>query len=369
MMTATYPPGGRNTFLLVRRHKLVQHTGGQPIVSTLMENIGCPVVSMQDGPWRRQPGDILVFRGSPNWYPATFRHLVTLPKAERPVVLLWLSEPLPPPKSAKVRWPIPKLREVVKIVLRDPRATDVYSNYFKLRWLLRNDLVDILATSTPGRVEFLGERGIHADYVPLGYASHTGYDMGLERDIDALFLGEWRIMRRRRLIAQLQRSGIDLKAYGDWGDPQFWGDNRTQLVNRAKVFLNIQRFPGEFSGARMILGMANKSLVISEPMYDPAPFVPGKHFVSASVEEMPEVIRYYIAHKEERERIAAEGHRFATTEMTMERSIRNLVELVREHMRRASGELVLAPEVTVPPSSETPVSSGGDPNPNSLDYF
>ncbi|MCW5982420.1 MAG: glycosyltransferase family 1 protein [Bryobacteraceae bacterium] len=339
------------TIILVRRHKLVQHTGGQPIVSSLLQKMGYQVDSMPDGPWRRNPGDILVFRGSPNWYPGTFRHLASLPKAERPPVLLWLSEPLPPPKSSGTRWPIPKLREIAKIVLRDPRATDVYSNYFKLRSLLRNEIVDVLATSTPGRVEFLAERGIHAHYVPLGYSPHTGHDMGLERDIDAIFLGEWRIMRRRRLIAQLQRNGVDVKACGDWGNPEYWGDNRTRLVNRSRIFLNIHRFPGELSGARMILGMANRSLVVSEPMYDPAPFVPGEHFVSASIEDMPKVIQYYLARREEREAIADAGHRFVTQELTMERSIQKLVQLVLEHMRGVSpGDVNLDIPVTVPPA-------------------
>lgn len=78
--------------------------------------------------------------------------------------------------------------------------------------------------------------------------------------------------------------------------------------------------------------MANKALVISEPMYKPDPYVPGKHYVSATIEEMPEVIRHYLAHDEERERIANEGHQLVTQEVTMARSLSCILELIQEHI-------------------------------------
>jgi spore maturation protein CgeB len=78
--------------------------------------------------------------------------------------------------------------------------------------------------------------------------------------------------------------------------------------------------------------MANKTLVISEPIYTPAPYIPGKHYISARIEEMPEVISYYLAHDGERERIVSEGHRFVTQEVTMARSVSRILELLREHV-------------------------------------
>ena len=157
-----------------------------------------------------------MLRGSPNWYPGTYRRLASAPRAERPLTLMWMFQPLPPPRSSGFRWPVPKLREIAKMLLRDPRRTDPYSNYWRLRWLHRNGLIDILATTTLSRVDFLAERGIAAQYVPWGYSVPSGYDMKLERDIEALFLGERRILRRRRLIAWLRRSGINVTALGDW---------------------------------------------------------------------------------------------------------------------------------------------------------
>jgi hypothetical protein len=157
--------------------------------------------------------------------------------------------------------------------------------------------------------------------------------MKLERDIDVLFLGDKRPLRRKWLISRLRRRGINVLQAGDWANPAYWGENRTRLINRAKIYLNVQRFPGEFSGLRLVIGMANKALVVSEPMYKPAPFVPGVHYVSATIDEMPRVIEYYLAHDEERERIAAEGHRLVTEQLPLSRSVHQLIELMNEKLR------------------------------------
>ena len=50
---------------------------------------------------------------------------------------------------------------------------------------------------------------------------------------------------------------------------------------------SLTRHAGEFPGLRMILGMANGALVVSEPIYRPQPYVAGKHYVEATAEQMP----------------------------------------------------------------------------------
>jgi spore maturation protein CgeB len=100
------------------------------------------------------------------------------------------------------------------------------------------------------------------------------------------------------------------------------------LLNRTKILLNLARTPGEFPDLRLILGMANKALVISEPIYRPDPFVPGQHFVSVSIDEMPEKIRYYLAHDEERASISERAHELITQDVTMERSVSRILDLI-----------------------------------------
>jgi len=310
--------------------------GKRRLVTSLLEEAGHRVTQIQDGPLPFSLGaeEVVWLLGNANWFPTVRRQLAAKPKHMRPLVVLWHYEPLPPPRAAGLPWPRLHLREIAKILLRDARATDVYTNYFRLRRLAQKGLPDLLVVSTPGRREFLAERGINAYWVPLGYDPSHGHDMGLPRDIDVLFLGGLEIPRRKRLIKRLRRSGVNLLAMGSWTDPAHWGENRTRLLNRTKILLNIQRYPGELSGLRLILGMVNKALVISEPMYNPAPYVPGKHFISATIEEMPEIINYYLTHDDEREHLVNEGHRLVTQEVTLARSVSRILELIREHAKR-----------------------------------
>ncbi len=105
-----------------------------------------------------------------------------------------------------------------------------------------------------------------------------------------------------------------------------------ELLNRTKILLNVQRYPGELSGLRCLLGMANRSLVMSEPMYRPEPYVPGEHYVSATIDEMPAAIRYYLDHPAERQRIAEAGHQLVTREVTLERTVSSMLDAIRCRM-------------------------------------
>jgi glycosyltransferase involved in cell wall biosynthesis len=103
-------------------------------------------------------------------------------------------------------------------------------------------------------------------------------------------------------------------------------------LNRTKILLNLARHPGELSGLRLILGLANKALVISEPIYQPAPYVAGTHYVSAAIADIPQAIRYYLAHEDERQRIVAEGHRLVTREITLARCVSQILAIVAERV-------------------------------------
>ena len=321
--------------ITVCRRGLPSSVDHRCVVASLLVEAGHHVVEVEDGPIQLVTDGVVLILGNANWFPAVCRQLAATPDRRRPLVLVWHFEPLPPPKAAGLPWPRLHLREIVKIILRDARATDVYVNYLRLRALARRGLPDILVASTPGRREFLADRGFSAHWVPLGYESSYGHDMGLSRDIDVLFLGE-SVPRRRRLIRRLGRHGVNVLAMGGWSDPLCWGENRTRLLNRTKILLNLLRYPGELPGIRLILGMANKALVVSEPIYNPLPYVPGKHYVSATVEEMPEVIDYYLTHDSERERIVNEGHRLVTEQVTMKRSVARILELVTRNLPKMS---------------------------------
>ena len=270
---------------------------------------------------------LLWIQGNAAWFPAVFRRLRSIPKESRPIVAVWHNEPLPPPRSALLPYPKLSLREIAKIAFRDSRATDVYTNYWSIRRLSREGLVDVLVVSAAGRKSFLAERGISSHFVPFGYDLRMGRDLGLARDIDVLFLGALNVPRRNRVINFLRTQGINVIAVGDWSNPAYWGEQRTALINRAKILLNVPRTAEEFSGARILLGLANRSLVISEPMFDSAPYVPGRHFVMAPVEQLPGLIRHYLSNDSDRGRIVDEGHRLVSEELSMDCSVQRILHI------------------------------------------
>lgn len=130
---------------------------------------------------------------------------------------------------------------------------------------------------------------------------------------------------------QLRREGIDVTVRGSWhkGHGALWGEERTRFLNRTKILVHLQRYPGKVASKRFILAMANGAMVISEPPYRPEPFVEGKHFVSATIDQMPEVIRHYLAHPEEGDIITSAAHRLVTEEVTWERTMESVVGVIR----------------------------------------
>jgi len=79
---------------------------------------------------------------------------------------------------------------------------------------------------------------------------------------------------------------------------------------------------------RFIFGMANEALVVTEPVYDPFPFIAGRHVVSASVDEIPAVVLNYLQDEEQRRQITGRAYAFVTQELTLERSIERMLELI-----------------------------------------
>ena len=310
----------------------------------VLSELGHQVTVTADADFDPDPASILWVYGNPNWFPRIFGCLRRCPPSERPFVLSWFSEPLPQPRAAGQPRARLHAREIAKIILRDSRATDVYSNASRLESLVRRDQLDLLVVSTPGRQEFLAERGIESSVVPLGYhRSKYGEDLEIERDLDVIFLGAM-VPRRKKLLSSLRRSGIDVTAVGSWHDPALWGEARTRLLSRTRIFLNLSRHPGELAGGRFVLGMSAGCLVLSEPVYAPGPFVPGRHFVTSEPESMPDTIRHYLEHEQECKRIAAEGHRLVTVSLTAESSVERILELIdRELVGRSTSEPRRAP--------------------------
>jgi hypothetical protein len=304
-------------------------SGRVAIVTELLERFGFAVEQRDDAPLDDLSAAHVVWVcGCANWFPRAMRSLVGRPAAQRPATVLWHVEPFPLPRASGQRWPRPTARELAKIALRSRRASDVYTNYFTLRRLIARGIPDVLAVTSGERAAFLAERGIDAFVAPFGHRADYGRMLDLERDIDVLMLGAMNLSHRRRVVRHLRGAGVPVMTAGGYNDSALWGELRTELVNRVKIMLSVGRFPGTLVGVRFQIAMACGALVVSEPPYDPAPYVPGEHFVQSTIEDMPSVIERYLGDERERARITDTAHRFVTTELTMERSFSSLLDVV-----------------------------------------
>ena len=197
----------------------------------------------------------------------------------------------------------------------------------EIKWLDEQGYLKLLAVLTPSRQRYFAQKlGVPARVIPYGYDKSFGEPLGLERDIDVVFLGSLRDRRRSRIISDLEQK-LDrhrIKFVIKDGSPTrgyAFNEERTQLLNRAKIMLNIMRQPWDDAVFRMLFAAPNGVMVISEPVVDISPFEPGKHFVVTSLEHMVETIQYYLSHSQERESFAQNGYDLVVNQLTMEKMV------------------------------------------------
>src|SRR6185503_20127504 len=104
--------------------------GGQHYVVTAFKERGYEVTTIGDGPLKVTRDEVVFVMNNFAWYPRIRRQLVAMPRERRPLTMTWHTEPLPLPSAAKFDRPGLQLRELAKIILRDSRASDVYTNSY-----------------------------------------------------------------------------------------------------------------------------------------------------------------------------------------------------------------------------------------------
>jgi hypothetical protein len=178
-------------------------------------------------------------------------------------------------------------------------------------------LIDHCLVSLVPRQQFLERFDVPSQFVPFGHVSHLGRWLGEQpRDIDVLFLGRLSSRRRiqiRRLERTLRAAGFNLKVITG----NCYGDERTQLLNRTKILLNIHKFPWEFPGIRLLMGMSCRALIVSEPAPDTQPYQDGVHLVLSPAAQLGETLIRYLQNPSCREAITERAYQFATGEMAL----------------------------------------------------
>jgi hypothetical protein len=198
-----------------------------------------------------------------------------------------------------------------------------------LEWTRRNfeqGLIDYVFTTTVQRAQTLKNIGIDAETVPIGYHPCWGQKLSLERDIDVLSIGTLKIKRRRLILKDLDKKlsakGIKLQII----NKGCYGEQRTTLLNRTRIVLDIPNIPWEMAGMRLLMSISCGALVVSEYVEDTTPYKPGVHFVQAKAAELPDVICHYLENENQRQAIADSAYKFITQELTLKNSLLKIME-------------------------------------------
>lgn len=343
------------------------------MVAEILTKSGFEAVLSESGRRTSLDCDVLLLIGDGVYFSDLARRLQDLER--RPVTILWQLEPLPPPEithhsdaraesviaksgrllstllvfprplrrvigslalmtarfgAMKVVSPIlmSSLEAVAGIELRTKWADlDLLSCMLLIRastWYRRkysNSWLDFVFASTVSQQRFLAQSSVPATFVPPGYHRGMGHDSGQHRDIDVVFIGNSRHRRRgtelKRIVAELKARGITVMTIGTG----CYGEERTRLLNRARISLNLVNFPWDIPAVRFLLSMACGAMVVSETIDESAPFEPGKHYVAANIADIPDVVSHYLANDAERNHIIKTAREFIVGECTLERAV------------------------------------------------
>jgi len=272
--------------------------------------------------------------------------LQRIPRGGRPELAVWLTEPLPDPGMPEpIRRLLGEMRSAVdRLAYREmpsgqwnisptlavlARRGFRFRYYGDLHWLRRKEILSVLATTSNVWRGFLEDRGFSAITAYMGSDPEWGADLGTERDIPVLWLGKVATRRRKRLLgfvrSELARRGIDLLVIDGVEHPYVFGAERTKLLNRTCIALNLLREAFDDNSMRYFIAAPNRALIVTEPTLPHTPFVPGTHLVQSTIDQLPDTICYYLKHQEERTRITENAYRLVTDELTLDSSVRAIV--------------------------------------------
>jgi len=192
---------------------------------------------------------------------------------------------------------------------------------YRFKYHNRDNQIGHLFAMTTAMQHFLARRGLDIDFIPFGYHPAFGENRGLERNIDVLFLGRINNKRRaailHKLNEELAAESVKLKIV----DKDCYGDERTQLLNRTKISLDLPRVPWDFAPVRFLISMSCGALLVSEGKQPTEPFRAGVHFVQTDASDMAHTILRYLQNERKRAEISLVAYEFVNKEITLKKSV------------------------------------------------
>ncbi len=187
---------------------------------------------------------------------------------------------------------------------------------------------DLVAASTVPRCRVLTQMGIPCEYAPFGYHALWGTNLRRDRDIDVVFLGRVKRTGRERLLGRidrrLARAGVKLVV----ADHGCYGPNRTALLNRTRISLDLAKNTWELPVLRLLTSMACGALVVSNCQTDPYPFR-DEHLVRVDSDSLAEAILEHLHDESERWRRAETACTYVTAELAWHPVLSRILQRTR----------------------------------------
>ena len=302
-------------------------------VSHALQKLGIETIDLYHDAKLPSDLDVVITRGPFGSLVPLTSQLLARPASQRPSFVLWMSEQLPNPnlpewlrywggllRSQAERW---AFREVapgewqVKPLWRWLTTKGHRFRYYgDLYWLRRQGILSLLPVRSLVTIEFLRARGFDPFLIPMSFRYEWGTDLKLERDIPVLWLGKIATARRRHLLQRVRRElherGVEMLVIDGMENPYVFGEDRTILLNRTNIVLNLLREGWDNNSMRYALAAINRALIVTEPTLPHTPFIAGEHLVEVEIEKMAETICHYLSHEEDRQRIVENAYQLIT---------------------------------------------------------
>ena len=337
------------------------------VIADELNALGYQPVHFQIGSLIPEKAEVVFSFGPYGKFLTIPRQLAKMPPEKKPIFVHWNTEGIP---DLRIPWKIMssiagwrswlgRFRDSRNGSTTVPGTEKLFSllesRMLRFRYLgdyyyaHRRGWLDIFADTSEIYAEIHRRHGLPTIVAPWGATPQWHKDLGLERDIDVLWMGT-RGTRRRSLIldrvrGELEANGVRMHIADGEENPFIFGDERIYYLNRSKITLNITRTWYDDNFSRIALAAPNRSLIVSEKILPHCrSFIAGTHYVAVPVETLSETILYYLDHQEERLRIVDDAYHLVTTKLVFRESIKSIMDAVNQlyQLKRASHYWIIA---------------------------
>jgi len=323
------------------------------VISDELHALGYKSVHFQIGSLIPEKAEVVFSFGPYGKFLTIPRQLAKMHPDRKPIFVHWNTEGIPDPRipwkimSSIAGWRswLGRVQDsqngAARILGTERRLSLIESRMLRFRYLgdyyyaQRRGWLDIFADTSEVYAEMHRRHGLPTIVAHWGATPQWYKDLGLERDIDVLWMGTRGTKRRSTILDQvrseLESKRIRMHVADGKENPFIFGDERIYYLNRSKITLNITRTWYDDNYSRMALAAPNRSLIVSEPVLPHCPsFIAGTHYVSVPVEALAETILYYLNNQEERLRIVDNAYHLVTNKLVFRESIKSIMDAVNQ---------------------------------------